>query len=77
MCLQQMLIVFNFLTALCGQMVEFGNEILGEARGPFFILLCGVTVYMNKILVTMVTVYHGSKNGKLSSFWFGLYSLAR
>ncbi len=25
MCLQQMLIVFNFLTALCGQMVEFGN----------------------------------------------------
>ncbi len=25
MCLQQMLIVFNFLSALCAQMVEFGT----------------------------------------------------
>ncbi len=30
MCLQQMLIVFNILTALCGQMVEFGMQFVAE-----------------------------------------------
>ncbi len=44
MCLQQMLIVFNFLSALCGQMVEFGNaKRQAEERKPPSFNVFGVT----------------------------------
>ncbi len=68
MCLQQMLIVFNFLTALCGQMVEFGIWTLLLPQGVKIRLIFTLQAVVSEMQTNFENCLFGHETWNLKKF---------